>query len=288
MAWQKGWIPLTRTVIEQAIRLNGVAVDANLAAFAWGRRIAVQPALAVTDEHGTASHFDTSTLDGLIAHRSLALAKYQNEAYAARYRAEVEKVRRVEQERAPGRTELTEAVARYGYKLMAYKDEYEVARLLSDPAFSAQIARDFEGPYRVLFHMAPPLFARRDRLTGHLKKRAYGRGAHALLGFLAKFKWLRGTFADPFGYTAERRVERSLIDAYFSLLKEISARLSPANYAIAIGLASLPDDIRGFGHVKEANVARIAERRRDLLDRLDRGFADPKAETQSSPRVTAP
>lgn len=263
MAWQKGWIPLTRGAIEQAIRLNGVAVSANLAAFAWGRRLAIQPGLVVNSE-GDAKP-DTSTIDGLIAHRAQALVAFQDAAYSERYRTAVKAVRRVEQERMPGQTALTEAVARYAYKLMSYKDEYEVARLLSDPAFFKRVEREFEGPYKVVFHMAPPLLAGKNPATGHLKKRAYGPSTLVLLRILARLKGLRGTWADPFGYTAERRTERQLIAQYLDFIGEIGASLTPENYSIAVELASLPDEIRGYGHVKEASIQRFTKRLADLL-----------------------
>lgn len=263
-AWQRGWVPLEQVSIEQAVRLNGVAIDANIAAFAWGRRLAVQPDLAARFAEDAK---DTSilTLDGLIAHRAQELEKYQNSSYAQRYSDLVAKVRRAEEERAPGRSELTEAVARFGYKLMAYKDEYEVARLLSDPAFFARIADEFEGDYKIVFHMAPPLLSRRNPNTGHLVKRSFGPSTRWLLAVLAKMKFLRGSAFDVFGYTAERRMERDLVEEYFATLEEIAGALTPANHAAAVGLAALPDDIRGYGHVKDASVARAAAKRAELL-----------------------
>lgn len=265
-AWQRGWIPLRRDAIEQAVRLNGVAVDANLAAFAWGRRLAVQPDLAA--QFGNEKAPDTATLDGLIAHRSRELEKYQGARYAGRYRDLVARVRRAEEKCAPGRSDLTEAVARFGYKLMAYKDEYEVARLLSDPAFFSRIAGEFEGDYKVVFHMAPPLLSRRNPLTGHLIKRSFGKGTRRLLSVLAKMKFLRGGPLDVFGYTAERRMERDLVTQYFAIVEEIAAALTPVNHATAVELASLPDDIRGYGHVKEASIVRAEARRSELLGRF--------------------
>ena len=286
MAWQKGWIPLTRAAIEKAIRLNGVAVDANLSAFAWGRRIAVQPEL-LDDGSKVGPELDTSTLAGLIEHRSRELTSYQDTAYSQRYRALVEQIKHFEHERMPGRSEVTEAVARFAYKLMAYKDEYEVARLLSDPEFFRRIEREFEGPYKVIFHMAPPLLARRDKDSGQLRKRAYGPGTLTLLRLLAKFRGLRGTWADPFGYTQERRTERRLIDEYFELIKEIAASLTPANYAVAVELASLPDEIRGYGHVKDASLARFSTRCGALLDKLRNAEADGKTTSEFQLREVA-
>ena len=221
MAWQKGWIPLTRASIEKAIHLNGVAVAANLAAFAWGRRIAVQPGV-LADAGMSAPVPDTSTIDGLIGHRSMKLTEYQNAAYAEHYRTRIDRISRLERERIPGHSAITGAVARFGYKLMAYKDEYEVARLLSDPDFLRQIEREFEGPYKVVLHLAPPLLARRDPVTGYLRKRAYGPWTQPLLRILASLKGLRGTWMDPFGHTQERRTERRLADEYFDLWRRSS------------------------------------------------------------------
>ena len=236
----------------------------------------------------SASVPDTSTIDGLIGHRSKKLTEYQNATYAEHYRARIDRISGLERERIPGHSAITGAVARFGYKLMAYKDEYEVARLLSDPAFLRQIEREFEGPYKVVLHLAPPLLARRDPVTGHLRKRAYGPWTLPLLRILASLKGLRGTWMDPFGHTQERRTERRLADEYFDLMEAIVAVLTPANAAIALELASLPDEIRGYGHVKEAGLARYAARRRELLEVLHNAGAERKADADLAPRAVVP
>ena len=176
----------------------------------------------------------------------------------------VERVRAVEQQLGKD-TRLTEAVARYYAKLLAYKDEYEVARLQADAAVAAQIDQQFEGDYKLKFHLAPPLFARRDPETGHLMKQEFGGWMLHAFRVLAQLKFLRGTAFDPFGYTAERKEERALIGQYESLVDELLAGLSPQNLDLAVKLASIPDDIRGYGHVKDAHLRKAKAKEADLL-----------------------
>ena len=180
----------------------------------------------------------------------------------------VERVRRVEAERARGRTELTEAVARYYFKLLAYKDEYEVARLYTSGEFLAQLRRQFEGQPKLKIHLAPPLVAQRDPATGRPRKRAYGPWMLTAMRHLARCKRLRGTPFDPFGYSAERRLERRLIAEYEAVLDEVLQQLSSANHEIALELARLPEQIRGFGHVKERHLVAAKERESELLAAL--------------------
>jgi indolepyruvate ferredoxin oxidoreductase len=180
----------------------------------------------------------------------------------------VARVREAEVARAGDGTALTDAVARALFKLMAYKDEYEVARLYTDSDFLNRIADRFEGDYRLRFHLAPPLTAERDPNTGHLQKRAYGPWMLGAFRVLAKLRGLRGTAFDPFGRTAERRMERRLIAEYEAMLDEIVARLATENHAIAVELAALPLEIRGFGHIKEANLQRAKAKEADLLARF--------------------
>jgi indolepyruvate ferredoxin oxidoreductase len=259
-AYQKGAIPLSAESIEQAIALNGEAVPMNQAAFRWGRRAAldlaaveklVAPEVDARDENRLLSQ----SLDEMIRRRAAFLTDYQNAAYAARYRRAVEKARETESARVPGQTALTEAVARYLFKLMAYKDEYEVARLYTDGTFRKQVANVFEpGDLRFEFHLAPPLLARTDRATGEPRKMSFGPWMLSLFGMLKMFKFLRGTPLDPFGYSAERRTERKLIADYEGMLGEILPALTPQNHHIAIGLAAIPEKIRGFGHVKARHL----------------------------------
>jgi indolepyruvate ferredoxin oxidoreductase len=272
VAYQKGLLPVSATAIERAIELNRVAVALNTRAFRWGRRAAQDleaiEALAAPAS-GSLEHRTRSTgLDELIERRMAFLTEYQDAAYAGRYRDLVERVRRVEAERVRGRTDLTEAVARYYFKLLAYKDEYEVARLYTNGAFLDQLARQFEGRPKLKIHLAPPLLAPRDPRTGHLKKRAYGPWVLRAMRHLARGKRLRGTPLDPFGYSAERRLERRLIADYEAVVDEALAQLAPANHEIAVELARLPEQIRGFGHVKERHLAEVRKRESALLAAL--------------------
>ena len=188
--------------------------------------------------------------------RAAFLTDYQDAKYARRYRHWVEKVRTVEAEKAPGQCGLAEAVARYLFKLMAYKDEYEVARLYSETSFLDRVKSSFAGDrLRFEFHLAPPLLARRDPLTGEPKKMSFGPWMLKAFAVLAKFKVLRGTALDPFGYTAERRMERQLISGYENLLNEMLEHLNAANHPVAVELAMIPEKIRGFGPVKQRHLA---------------------------------
>jgi indolepyruvate ferredoxin oxidoreductase len=269
-AWQRGWIPLSYEALVRAIEINGVAVDANKKAFEWGRFAAhdldAVKRVASPDNVIEMKRF-SSTLDEIVAKRSEFLTAHSNAKVAERYRALVERVRRVESDRLQSST-LTEAVARNYFKVLAYKDEYEVARLHADPSFRAKIAAQFDGTYQLNFHLAPPLLARPDPATGRIRKMAFGPWMMTAFAVLAKMKFLRGTPLDVFGYTAERRAERQLIADYEALIDEILGRLSADNQAVALELAALPDDIRGFGHIKEANLKKARARWDELLSRL--------------------
>jgi indolepyruvate ferredoxin oxidoreductase len=269
-AYQKGLIPIGHESLERAIELNGTAVPMNLGAFRWGRRAAadraaVEALVAPPADNVVPFVRPTSTLDDVIASRVKHLTGYQNAALAERYRALVERVRTVEQKTIPGETALTQAVARYYAKLLAYKDEYEVARLFTDAAFAAQLNGQFEGDYKVKFHLAPPLLAERDPKTNHLKKREFGPWIVTVFRVLAALKGLRGTAFDIFGYSAERRQERALIREYEGLIDELLGALAPNNHSLAVKLASIPDDIRGYGHVKDAHLAKARRKQTDLL-----------------------
>ncbi|WP_366553595.1 indolepyruvate ferredoxin oxidoreductase family protein [Aquibaculum sediminis] len=266
-AWQKGLIPITREAIEQAIELNGVAIDFNKKAFLWGRRAAhnLEAVQALVAPESKTAPAQEQSLDELIARRVSFLTDYQNRAYAERYRDLVERVRTTERSRAPGRESLTEAVARYAFKLMSYKDEYEVARLYTDGSFKRKLEAQFQGDFTLKFHLAPPLLAQRDPESGKLKKKQYGPWMLRAFGLLAKGKRLRGTALDPFGYTAERKTERRLIGEYEALIGELCEGLNADNHALAVSLASLPDQIRGYGHIKEANIAKVEQQKQELL-----------------------
>lgn len=255
VAWQKGLIPLGRAAIAEAIRLNGVAIDLNLSAFAWGRAWAVDPDRIET--RSTRPNAAPDTIDVLIEDRSVRLTAYQNAAYAAEYATFIQKV--AAQDPDPDRR-LTRATARNLYKLMAYKDEFEVARLLTNDSFEAAIHSQFEGDYRITHHLAPPMLPGTDPATGRPKKRAFGPWIRPALRGLAKLKWLRGTWADPFGDTAERRMERALIDDYRDGMKAILSDLTTESYEDALQLADLPNEIRGFGPVKHASATAYQEK----------------------------
>jgi len=257
-AWQRGLIPLKAETIEQAIRLNGTAVDANLKAFRWGRKAAVDPASVdtVLESAGVSiADAPTEDLDALIDRRAAFLTDYQDAAYARAYRDRVEAFCKAEAEKLDGSTTISKAVARSLFKLMAYKDEYEVARLWSDPKQLAKITGRFDGDIKLKAHLAPPLFARRDPVTGLLKKEEYGPWAFKIYGVLRRMKGLRGSWADPFGHTAERRKERALIRDYTATIEDLAQRLTPENADRAADIAALPMQIRGYGHIKEKAIA---------------------------------
>jgi indolepyruvate ferredoxin oxidoreductase len=270
--YQRGLVPISAEAIEEAIGLNGVAVQFNRDAFRWGRRAATD--LAFVEARATPagavpnSHRLSQTLDEAIERRVAFLTEYQDAAYAARYRAAVGRVRETEAARAPGSEALAQTVARSLFKLMAYKDEYEVARLYTDGDFLKRVAEQFDGPYELAFHLAPPILGDRDPQTGHLRKRAFGHWILPVFRLLARLRRLRGTPFDIFGHSEERRAERRLILEYEAVVEEILAGLTPANRATAVELAALPMEIRGFGHVKEANRARAKEKEAALLARF--------------------
>ena len=277
--YQRGLVPLSAEAIERAIELNSVAVDFNCNAFRWGRRAAIDPALV--EAHATpqsaipASHRLSETLDQVIDRRIAFLTDYQDKAYAARYAARVRRVREAEVRCLPDSTKLTEAVARSLFKLMAYKDEYEVARLHTESDFLKRVADQFDGSYQLRFHLAPPILGERDPQTGHLKKREFGPWMLGVFRILAKLRRLRGTRFDIFARSEERRTERRLIGEYEAVIDEIVTRLAPANHAAAVELASLPLEIRGFGHIKEQNLSRIKAKQAGLLNRLRTPVSPP-------------
>ncbi len=214
------------------------------------------------------SHRLSESLDQLIERRVAFLADYQDRAYAARYAARIKQVRDAETACVAGSTELTETVGRGLFKLMAYKDEYEVARLYSESDFLKRVADQFDGPYELRFHLAPPILGDRDPQTGHLRKREFGPWMLRVFRVLAKLRRLRGTRFDIFARSEERQTERRLIGDYEAMIDEIVGRLSPANHAIAVELTRLPLEIRGFGHIKEASLAHAKAKEADLLNQL--------------------
>jgi indolepyruvate ferredoxin oxidoreductase len=267
-AWQRGLVPISRKAIEQAVELNGAGVAMNRNAFAWGRLSAVDPAAVVAEAGLAAATPWENSLEQIVERRAAFLKDYQDAAYAQRYRDLVGSAAAAEARvcGAPGL--FAEAVARSAFKLMAYKDEYEVARLHRDPAFRKRIAEQFEGDYRLKYHLAPPLLARVDARTGKPGKIAFGPWIEPLFALLASMKGLRGTRFDPFGRTEERRMERRMIGEYFDFIRDLASRLDAASLATATALARLPEEVRGFGHVKMAAVQRYEKRRAELAARL--------------------
>jgi len=259
--YQIGALPVSAEAIEKAIALNGEEVAMNLAAFRYGRRAAADPAAIKELMKPESEAFNdalklSQSFAETVDRRVEFLTTYQNATYARHYRNWVEKVRTVEAEKTPGRCGLAEAVARYLFKLMAYKDEYEVARLYSETSFLDRVKSGFDGDrLRFEFHLAPPLLARRDPRTGEPKKMSFGPWMLKVFAGLAKLKFLRGTMFDPFGYTAERKMERRLVADYEKLLDEIVGQLTPGNHRIAVELAMIPEKIRGFGPVKQRHLA---------------------------------
>ncbi|WP_432381078.1 indolepyruvate ferredoxin oxidoreductase family protein [Duganella sp. P38] len=264
-AFQKGHVPLSEAALIKAIELNGVSVAFNKAAFHWGRTAAhdLASVTRLTTPAKVIEFKRIQTLDDIIARRVELLTAYQDASYARRYQAFVEQVR-AEEAKLGKSTRLTEAVARYYYKLMAYKDEYEVARLYTDGAFQQKVAGMFDGDIKLKFHLAPPIFARTDA-NGHLVKKEFGPWMMKAFGVLARFKGLRGTALDPFGRTAERKMERALIAEYRDTVAALLPKLTAENLAQAVAIASIPEDIRGYGHVKERHLLAAKQKEAKLL-----------------------
>jgi indolepyruvate ferredoxin oxidoreductase len=278
-AYQIGALPLSAASIERAIELNGESAAMNISAFRWGRHAAADP--GAVDRLTTPAPAMVSdarrlslTFAETVARRVAFLQAYQDAAYAARYRGWVERVKAAEAAKAPRKSGLAEAVARYLFKLMAYKDEYEVARLFSNGEFQRQLASEFDGAgLRLEFHLAPPLLARRDPATGAPRKISVGPWMLPVFKLLARLKFLRGTAFDIFGYAAERRMERKLLADYETTLTELLAALNPANHHLAVGIAAIPEKIRGFGHVKRRHLDAAKADEAALLEQFRAGTA---------------
>jgi indolepyruvate ferredoxin oxidoreductase len=264
-AWQQGRVPLGHAALMRAIELNGVQVEKNQAAFEWGRRCAhdLKAVQALFAARQVIEFVKKPSIDEVIARRVEFLTGYQDAAYAAQFRTLVDQVRTQELALGAG-TRLTDAVARNLFKLMAYKDEYEVARLHTDAAFAAKLADQFEDGFKVKYHLAPPLLAKKNA-KGELVKKTYGGWVRPAFGVLAKLKGLRGTAFDVFGYTDERRTERALIGEYRATVEALMQGLTRERLADAVALASLPQDIRGYGHVKERHLAAVRPKWAQML-----------------------
>jgi indolepyruvate ferredoxin oxidoreductase len=250
-AWQRGLVPISLQALLRAIELNGVAVERNKQAFAWGRIAAADSDFVPK----TGEAPKAETLDQLIARRASFLTDYQNAAYAARYQALVAKVRNAEA--GLNSEALTEAVARALFKLMAYKDEYEVARLHMRSGFLDELKREFEDGFGIHYHLAPPFLPSKRDARGRPRKRAFGQWIQMPLAMLARLKGLRGTPFDPFGYTAERRAERELIAWYEVLIDRMLGQLDAARLPDFVAIAKAPMEIRGYGPVKDTAIAKV-------------------------------
>ena len=292
VAYQAGTLPLKAESIETAIKQAGVGVEMGLAAFKWGRMAVVDRAFLqaeIAKGEGSVTELarapqlsararaivDAVGAQGetkrLLEVRVPELIAYQNEAYATRYAEVIKHVVAAERRAAPGKSELAEAAARYLYKLMSYKDEYEVARLHTDPAFLAKLQAQFKDGYKVKYNLAPPLISKRDPVTGQLQKREFGPWMLTAFKMLTRMKGLRGGALDIFGKTKERRHERQMIEDYIGLLDQIATSLDAANHTAAVQLANVPDEIRGYGHVKEKSIAAA----RELQEQRLRAFKNP-------------
>lgn len=275
LAAQKGWLPVSLEALEQAIQLNGIAVEMNRAALAWGRLAAVDPE-AVRKAAGMEEQIEEgekASLEDLVESRSAFLADYQHARYAEQYRELVEHVAEVEAERLSGREELARAVAHNLFRLMSYKDEYEVARLHTQYDIRDYLKQEFEGDFYIEYHMAPPILGGRDPRTGRYPKRRLGPWVRVLLVLLARARPLRGTPLDLFGWSRHRRRERALIRQYREMLEEILVGLSEGNHDLAVELARLPEEIRGFDVVKERHMDEV-QQRQEVLMRQFRGGGD--------------
>lgn len=275
-AFQHGGLPLSAEAVEKAIELNGQAVAMNVAAFRWGRRAAHQPEYvrAMVERASAAPVTVAKTLDDVIARRVEFLTAYQNAAYARRYAERIAALRAAETRAVPGSTAVTEAVARNLFKLMAIKDEYEVARLFTDGSFRRALSAQFQSYDRLEFHLAPPILGRRDA-DGRPRKSTFGPWMMKGFSLLAALKGLRGTAFDPFGYSAERRAERALLAQYEQDLDLIQRMLEPGRVEAAAALASVPALVRGYGHVRQASAGKAAGERSRLLERLASPAPEP-------------
>jgi indolepyruvate ferredoxin oxidoreductase len=273
-AWQSGWLPLSLASIERAIRLNGASVQLNLASFAWGRLAAHDPARLPAAPHADASEATTvprqDAVASLIERRCADLIDYQGQAYATRYRRLVERVGERERQLGLGE-DLAAAVARYYYKLLAYKDEFEVARLYSAPGFRRELEQTFEGDYRLRFHLGAGPFARRDDAAGEPRKTEIGAWILPVFRVLSRLRFLRGTVLDPFARSRERQLALREIAQYEADVESLLGGLTRERHALAVEIASLPEMLRGYGHVRERSAQTVATKRRALWLRWEPG-----------------
>ncbi len=277
VAIQLGCIPIPLQAIERAIELNGKLVEVNKMALHRGRQFVVDQDKLDEDLSklkGCVKNLESSqtrTLDDLIEHRAKILVSYQNQVYAEKYRSQVAIVNEAERKKSPGMRGLSESVAKNYFKLLAYKDEYEVARLFTEPEFLRDLEAQFEGDYKLQFHMAPPILGRKNSVSGEPVKSQFGPWMMTLLGVLAKFKFLRGSVLDPFARSKDRKLERKLISDYESVLREIVDNLEVENHALAVQISSYPELIRGYGHIKRRHVDACAKNVAEQLSKFKDG-----------------
>ncbi len=279
IAFQKGCIPISAEAIIQAIELNGRSAAMNIAAFHRGRQfIADRQQLDRVVRSDSVSKRNSSelTLDELIEHRSELLVSYQSKSYAQRFRNLVAKIRAAEKKNAVGMKGLTEAVVRSYFKLLAYKDEYEVARLFTDGVFTSDLQSQFEGDYKIQYHMAPPLLTRKNKVTGLPQKITFSQWMTPLLRVLAKFKILRGTVLDPFGWSQDRKLEKALIYEYETVVEEVCRLLHTENHRLAIKLACYPQSIRGYGHIKRKSYNEIKPQIDQMMNEMREDAPKPQ------------
>lgn len=272
-AWQKGLIPISFEAIDKAIELNGIAIEQNKKTFACGR-------LGAVDMDGLKEFIEpylnavpreeiSITTDDVISKRAKMLVDYQDQNYSDEYVELIDHVKEIEAIKFGNKTVITEVVARSYYKLMAYKDEYEVARLYTNGDFVNKLKAQFDGDFKLKFHMAPPIFEKRDKTTGEIKKREFGPWMLGALKLVAKFKFLRGGLLDIFGYSGERKMERAQIKEYEDLVHLILDKLSKENYQLCLEILELPMSYKGYGHVKEKNINLAKLKLEKLLVQLD-------------------
>jgi indolepyruvate ferredoxin oxidoreductase len=268
-ALQRGVLPVSRQAVERAIELNGVALDFNQRALGLGRLAAYDSArfaaLLRSATPGEIQAAAPASLEELAAVHEAELVRYQDAAYARRYRELVDLARAAERSRTPGRSGFAMAVAHSYFKLLAYKDEYEVARLATEEAFRRQLDATFEPGYRLSYHLAPPVLAPKDPHTGVPRKMQLGSWMHGVFLMLRRLKALRGTSFDPFGWTEERRMERRLIETFEEQVRELCEGLTPERHPLAVSLAALAQEVRGYGHIKRRQAAALEARAQALM-----------------------
>ncbi|MGO1693367.1 MAG: DUF6537 domain-containing protein [Marinobacter sp.] len=274
-AWQRGLLPLSQAALMKAIELNGVAVDRNKEAFGWGRVAAVD-VKAITDLLNTGETKVEEvkaepSLDELISTRHKHLVSYQNRRWANRYTNAVKQVREAEEKLGETNQLLTRAVAQHLYRFMAFKDEYEVARLFAETDFMKEVNNTFEGDFKIHFHLAPPIMNRGTDAQGRPKKRQFGPWMFRAFKLLAKFRVLRGTAIDPFSYSADRKMDRAQLKDYQRLVERIVSELETSNYDTFLQLAELASEIRGYGPVREQAAEAVQEKQEQLTKALDTG-----------------